>query len=349
MFKTLVSHGWPEWLSLTHTTLQPIVPTPSHWDTIIPIYCTLFYLIPRFQRFASNPENIKPNEPWIFISLSFSLHLSKKWKQDFKIHEICFARFYADITSNFLLLIRNLQYPIIQHKYFSLVYQLWIVTTFSHGHILYHTICCSLYLLNHVSFSKCFLCHFQFMQSNGPELVIESAKVEDTGKYVCMVGNYIGIKSVDVWVMVKQATTSTTTTTTTEPPTTTTTSTTTTTPAPTTTTTSTVASTSTPQPTTTTSTELTYVGPLIIDTTDDEDVYEGNVLFTTIRLFISLLISYIEEFNMLLMSVSWWGSIEILRYVLILKTMNMSKWLVSPNHKFFKYFTLEYSDISWSI
>lgn len=114
-----------------------------------------------------------------------------------------------------------------------------------------------------------------FMQSNGPELVIESAKVEDTGKYVCMVGNYIGIKSVDVWVMVKQATTSTTTTTTTEPPTTTTTSTTTTTPAPTTTTTSTVASTSTPQPTTTTSTELTYVGPLIIDTTDDEDVYEG--------------------------------------------------------------------------
>lgn len=187
------------------------------------------------------------------------------------------------------------------------------------------------------------------MQSNGPELVIESAKVEDTGKYVCMVGNYIGIKSVDVWVMVKQATTSTTTTTTTEPPTTTTTSTTTTTPAPTTTTTSTVASTSTPQPTTTTSVELTYVGPLIIDTTDDEDVYEGNVLFTTIRLFISLLISYIEEFNMLLMSVSWWGSIEILRYVLISKTMNMSKWLVSPNHKFFKYFTLEYSDISWSI
>lgn len=127
MFKTLVSHGWPEWLSLTYTTLQPIVPTPSHWDTIIPIYCTLFYLIPRFQRFASNPENIKPNEPWIFISLSFSLHLSKKWKQDFKIHEICFARFYADITSNFSLLIRNLQYPIIQHKYFSLVYQLWIV------------------------------------------------------------------------------------------------------------------------------------------------------------------------------------------------------------------------------
>lgn len=88
---------------------------------------SLFYLIPRFQRFASNPENIKPNEPWIFISLSFSLHLSKKWKQDFKIQEICFARFYADITSNFSLLIRNLQYPIIQHKYFSLVYQLWIV------------------------------------------------------------------------------------------------------------------------------------------------------------------------------------------------------------------------------
>lgn len=116
-----------------------------------------------------------------------------------------------------------------------------------------------------------------FMQNNGPELVIERATVEDTGKYTCMVGNYIGIKSVDAWVTVKQTTTSTTTTTTTEPPTTTTTtSTTTTTPAPTTTTKSTVATTSTPQPTTTTSMEKVYINPMVPDTTDDEDVYEGS-------------------------------------------------------------------------
>lgn len=71
---------------------------------------------------------------------------------------------------------------------------------------------------------------FQFIQSIGRELVIESAKVADTGKYVCMVGNNIGmkIKSADVWLTVKRTTTSTTTTTTTEAPTTTTTSTTTT-------------------------------------------------------------------------------------------------------------------------
>nr|XP_019930077.2 fibroblast growth factor receptor 4 [Crassostrea gigas] len=69
-----------------------------------------------------------------------------------------------------------------------------------------------------------------FIQSIGRELVIESAKVADTGKYVCMVGNNIGMKmkSVDVWLTVKGTTTSTTTTTTTKPPTTTTTSTTTT-------------------------------------------------------------------------------------------------------------------------
>lgn len=114
------------------------------------------------------------------------------------------------------------------------------------------------------------------IQNNGPELVIPSATVADTGKYICMVGNYIGIKSVDVWVTVKQTTTSTTTTTTTKPPTTTTSSTTTTTTAaPTTTTTTTVATTSTPQPTTTNSVEKSYVGPLMPDTTDDEDVYEG--------------------------------------------------------------------------
>lgn len=134
--------------------------------------------------------------------------------------------------------------------------------------------------------SKYFVCHFQSLQNNGPKLVIESARVEDTGKYICMVGNYIGIKSVDVWVTVKQTTTTSTTTTTTKPPTTTTASTTTTTPAPTTTTTTTtVATTSTPQPTTTTSMEVIYIGPMVPDTTDDEDVYEGNVLFTTIRFF----------------------------------------------------------------
>lgn len=119
--------------------------------------------------------------------------------------------------------------------------------------------------------------------------MIESARVEDTGKYICMVGNYIGIKSVDVWVTVKQTnlTSTTTTTTNTKPPTTTT-SFTTTTPAPTTTTTTTtttVATTSSPQPTTTTSMEVIYIGPMVPDTTDDEDVYEGNVLFTTIRFF----------------------------------------------------------------
>uniref|UniRef100_K1PC93 Uncharacterized protein n=1 Tax=Magallana gigas TaxID=29159 RepID=K1PC93_MAGGI len=69
-----------------------------------------------------------------------------------------------------------------------------------------------------------------FIQSIGRELVIESAKVADTGIYVCLVGNNIGMKmkSVDVWLTVKRTTTSTTTTTTTEAPTTTTTSTTTT-------------------------------------------------------------------------------------------------------------------------
>lgn len=72
--------------------------------------------------------------------------------------------------------------------------------------------------------------NFQFIQSIGRELVIESAKVADIGKYVCMVGNNIGMKmkSVDVWLTVNGTTTSTTTTTTTKPPTTTTTSTTTT-------------------------------------------------------------------------------------------------------------------------
>lgn len=45
---------------------------------------------------------------------------------------------------------------------------------------------------------------FQFIQSIGREQVIESAKVADTGKYVCMVGNNIGMKmkSVDVWLTV---------------------------------------------------------------------------------------------------------------------------------------------------
>ena len=115
---------------------------------------------------------------------------------------------------------------------------------------------------------------FQFLQSNGPELVIESARVEDAGKYTCMVGNFVGIKSVDVWLMVKQtttSTTSTTTTTTTKSPTTTTTTTT-----PTTTTT-------TPQPTTTKLAVLDIqTGPLMPDTADDEDFFEGNVLFTMI-------------------------------------------------------------------
>lgn len=71
---------------------------------------------------------------------------------------------------------------------------------------------------------------FNFVQSIGRELVIESAKIADTGKYVCIVGNNNGMKmkSVDVWLTVKRTTTSTTTTTTTEAPTTTTTSTTTT-------------------------------------------------------------------------------------------------------------------------
>ena len=116
---------------------------------------------------------------------------------------------------------------------------------------------------------------FQFLQSNGPELVIESARVEDAGKYTCMVGNYVGIKSVDVWLMVKQTTTSTSTTIKTTKPQTTTTTTTT----PTTTTTTTTI----PQPTTTKLAVL-YIqtGPLMPDTTDDEDFFEGNVLFTLI-------------------------------------------------------------------
>ncbi|XP_078321791.1 uncharacterized protein LOC111111107 isoform X2 [Crassostrea virginica] len=108
-----------------------------------------------------------------------------------------------------------------------------------------------------------------FLDSNGPELVIESARVEDTGKYTCMVGNYVGIKSVDVWLMVKQTTTSTsTTTTTTKPPTTTTTTTT-----PTTTTTTKTI----PQPTTTKLAVLDIqTGPLIPNTIDDEDFFEGS-------------------------------------------------------------------------
>lgn len=70
--------------------------------------------------------------------------------------------------------------------------------------------------------------HFQVIQNNGPELVIESATFSDTGKYICMVRNNIWLKLVDVWVTVKRTTTSTIITTTTEPPTTTTSSTTTT-------------------------------------------------------------------------------------------------------------------------
>ncbi|XP_052682063.1 cell adhesion molecule 2-like [Crassostrea angulata] len=58
------------------------------------------------------------------------------------------------------------------------------------------------------------------IKSNGPELVIESATVEDTGIYTCLLFNDV-LKKLDVRLTVKQTTTSTTTTTTTEPPTTT--------------------------------------------------------------------------------------------------------------------------------
>ncbi|XP_062606625.1 fibroblast growth factor receptor 4-like isoform X2 [Saccostrea cucullata] len=96
-----------------------------------------------------------------------------------------------------------------------------------------------------------------FLPSNGPEILIENARPEDAGKYTCMVGNYIGIKSVDVWLTVRQTTTTTTSTTQTS-----------------TTTTErkiTTSTTNAPLPTTTVKTF-----PNQPDTTDDEDLEGGS-------------------------------------------------------------------------
>lgn len=74
------------------------------------IYCKFLilwpYLILQFRWFVSNGKGLKIADINFFMIISYSSKLSEK-KQDFKICEVCFLRFRADINS--FRLNRNLQ------------------------------------------------------------------------------------------------------------------------------------------------------------------------------------------------------------------------------------------------
>lgn len=107
---------------------------------------------------------------------------------------------------------------------------------------------------------------------NKEMLVLRSVTMKDAGHYVCFVGNYFGLKQVDVWLtVIPTPTTTTTTSTTTTTPTTTTTTPTTTTTTPTTTKPSTTTPTTTTPTTTTTTTTTTMKIPFWPEPTPDWD------------------------------------------------------------------------------
>lgn len=96
------------------------------------------YLIPRFNRFDSDHENLKSRTFIILSFVNFYKTVQKLKAQDFKIREMYFSRIYAGINSSHL--VRNLQYikwPPTFHFHcggsnFLVVFIAWVVTPLLH-------------------------------------------------------------------------------------------------------------------------------------------------------------------------------------------------------------------------
>lgn len=118
----------PPSLATCHRTLQSQRELFTHYlIQFRPIYSVVIincinlrkYLISQLHHFVSNNENIKSFSLRTYVTISYSLQISEKVKQDFfiKIHKGCFLQFLRRYSLHFIWNLQNL-----------LPYSVWLTT-----------------------------------------------------------------------------------------------------------------------------------------------------------------------------------------------------------------------------